>query len=789
MNKKLLLPILVLTFLLLSIGLGSATDYVEGTGQTLINDAAATITAGVSFKVNLEGIYFSNVTRSGTELNRAALYYRSNSSLIATSTNIVGDTIYFENIPLTQGTEYSIVLDKTGSSYFVRRSGIVSYPFNKVAVNFTNGVGGASYPTLGPIITDRVYNVFNIGLTDSHFATITAKDVYDSTSINNFSVSWNGSTYSTTNGTVSLPTTVLDANLYNITFFDVEDNGGYFNRTYTNYNFRTSGNLEAELYQAVLDMDAYEKITGTQLTGNFTSGTQNDPNTLYMKAGTYNITFVNSSYYNKTEEFTIVPYQNDTQNITGVYNSIINITAKHLYDNATLSNFTGWVSNTDNSYNETYTTTNGTALINTIQNLNYTAYINATGYTTQDTNNYATLNPTTTTLNKTFQLNKENSFYIYARDIFTNELLDNVSIFLYGPSTYNFTFNQELYNYSLTTGFYDVVVSKDTYSDAIGSLTINNEEMANQTFYLSASSQNVVIYVRNIYNQYLQDANVQIIRKFDDAVVAQDITDFSGAVSFNLVPTLNYYINITADGYQNYYENFNVIESTYTITLNLDEETVPSYYTGLNYSFNPKGVFELVNNTDHNITFAADSQGTWTFTDCYLFLIGKNESANTTLYNASGSCSGLSASITYEINTNSYDLIEAYGILEINSTANITYKNFYSIGNYYEGDYSLSNALTSLNNFDKAGFGKFGKYLLMAIITISIILSAVKVKYLSIDKTTGTGVIILLWLITAIFSYSGFFTLEFIPIPFLQQWGLTVFLGYFMIGIIFEVGN
>lgn len=66
--------------------------------------------------------------------------------------------------------------------------------------------------------------------------TLTASDSYTGVTINNFSATVNGTTYTTTTGTITTNLLDTDTNLYTI-IYESSENGGYLNLTYTNINF------------------------------------------------------------------------------------------------------------------------------------------------------------------------------------------------------------------------------------------------------------------------------------------------------------------------------------------------------------------------------------------------------------------------------------------------------------------------------------------------------------------------------------------------------------------------
>lgn len=131
--------------------------------------------------------------------------------------------------------------------------------------------------------------------------TITAQDVYNGTSINNFSVEIDGyKNFSTTTGTIT--TDINTSQIYDITFWNITN---YLNRTYTNYN--TSTNLNGEIYPYT-KIYAQSALSGTYL-DNFTI--TYDGTDYLTISGT-----VELPLYNETAELTISNVYNNSLQYT-----------------------------------------------------------------------------------------------------------------------------------------------------------------------------------------------------------------------------------------------------------------------------------------------------------------------------------------------------------------------------------------------------------------------------------------------------------------------------------------
>jgi len=155
---------------------------------------------------------------------------------------------------------------------------------------------------------------------------ISAKNNSDNISINQFNVRLqNGTTivnHIVTSGYV-LPILKTDKRKYNITFYNMTD---FYNRTYLNYNFSTSGDLVGLLNRSYFYVDVYDNYTGTRLNKfNLTTGTT-----------TYN-------NYNRTQKIYLV--NNSNVNTIKIHN--LNYINKTITGLSTSSNLTTSISSTN----------------------------------------------------------------------------------------------------------------------------------------------------------------------------------------------------------------------------------------------------------------------------------------------------------------------------------------------------------------------------------------------------------------------------------------------------------
>jgi hypothetical protein len=724
MNKKLLFG-LVLGFMFL-FSVSYARAEITTHNVTAFQDDVTPVSYKIGalftpkYSMTLNNVTYAGASGGSYEDSRWYIYDSTCTTNLKNGT--ISNQIATVEYNLTAFTTYCLVSDKAGSNRDFGKypSGAApTYPIQRTVMNFTARRFGTTSDTAGSI--PKIYQIFTTNFTSSVNFTVSAFDNFDSSAIDNFSVEIGETNYTTTNGSVTTGLLVNATRLYNFTVFNAINNAGaYFNRTFYNQNIST--HKTATMSQTEIIVNATTKITSTSISGTIYNVSQTLANTgshYGFKAGSYNLTFYNASWFNKTQEFTFTALQNTTVNLTGVYDQILNFTARQLINNTATNNFNITMT-TSTGYTETITTNNGTMFFNVIKNLNITAHIIAPNHADQTDTNYDYINSSTRQYNKTFSLLPDKSFQIFVRDLLNNALLNDITMYMYGATTETAMFNQSIYRINLTSGTYNFIFNKTGYAELTDTMTIANYEFINRTEYLTANPTNIVVYVKNNYDQYLSNVLVTIKRQYDNTTVDTETTDFTGAVSFNLNPSLTYYIQVEAEGYPVFFETLNIITSPVIVVLTTSGTTINSYYSGINYNITPNNVEPLINNTDYTFTFTYAS-GFWNVTNCYITIANLDNYTTTILNTNSTTCTN-TGSITTAINTGQNITLSLYTTLEIQGTTNITYQTTYTTGYFYEGEISLVHAIKSLFSFNKAGFtNKFGQLFLFFILMIVIL--------------------------------------------------------------------
>jgi len=320
------------------------------------------------------------------------IYNQSFSSNITTNNYSLLQSSILENIGISEGV--SIITKVAVGSYTDDISGaIIDF---MIQINSTNGtqsfrtvnnnntIGISILQDSSPGFSEGNYtiNIFARSnnsnaainsihtisyLADTHNFTPSSFNVsifneWNNVSINNFTATTDdGRIFNTNTGIISIPTTDATENV-------TISSPGYFNKTVLEHN--TSINLNTSLFQTEIGFITTELLTENLLTEvNYTiSGVEKDENqTYHLAVGSYNVTASKPGYFDLIEEISVTEFQNETLNLTGMFNAIANFTAINYIDMAFISNFSLI---TNFSFNTS--TTLGFIEVPILQNLTFT---------------------------------------------------------------------------------------------------------------------------------------------------------------------------------------------------------------------------------------------------------------------------------------------------------------------------------------------------------------------------------------------------------------------------------
>jgi len=406
----------------------------------------------------------------------------------------------------------------------------------------------------------EVSEIYNNGFTPAvtNF-TVLVTDKWDSTDVNNITITINDTEYTNTTGnTVTTDILSNSTSLYDIT---VEAND-YFTENYNDYN--VSSNLNAELAQNKITFQTKEIITNNTLSGvNYTI----DGQTLTefpLSNGTYNVTASKDTYYSITQEFNVSILEEKIITIEGMYNNIINLS---ITDTEGADINTTW----SNVVFGSGDVINGSAVIESLQGNNFTLFLGGGDYFIENVS--AVTDSNYTLIEKS--LFSKNQLYINFK-----QLSDQTTI----TDQVNYTIKSDDIEYSGSTtsgsvnleaidGNYLITAESSSYEDSTYILDIPS----------SPSEQNISIYMRS--NEGLTPIQFLVIDNFDDEVensivnvqrlingtsysIGQKYTDFTGSTIFNLDQELEYIIIASKSGYDTFTGTVTPSSTSYTLRIN-----------------------------------------------------------------------------------------------------------------------------------------------------------------------------------------------------------------------------
>lgn len=435
--------------------------------------------------------------------------------------------------------------------------------------------------------------------------TVTARNV-DNVYLNNFSATINGTTYTTTSGTLNTNIIQNPALLLNITVLNAIDNaGGYFNHTFLNVN-SSSSYLADNLYQAETRFVFKEALTNNTLGGNLRI---NNSASIYnlgvnyvykLLAGNYDVIFINSTYYNKTASFTNTPYFNGTLTYLDVYSSLLNITVRNAFTNLSINNFTGYIYNSTLGLNQSFSTSSGyfeSLLIPT----SILVYVENPDYAISQTTNFQNVTIASGVQNVAFYLYSNNTVLIYVRDETTSALItEPIQIVLSGSlgDTNYSTSNGTLFLSNILDGNYSVRFSGENYTLREYTITVASRSVQTLTATLSSSSSTVTFTITDSgTSAYIEGATMSQYRLLNSTwtLIESRDSDITGRVQFSYLPSIKYRFIVSADEYNTKQFDLNpILFSSYTIQLDPVSSTPSGQPQTATVDYTPKYFYDAI---------------------------------------------------------------------------------------------------------------------------------------------------------------------------------------------------
>ncbi len=446
--------------------------------------------------------------------------------------------------------------------------GILQHVFNDVPVgNYTielwasctnsdcklQGGDVVSYVT---DVTTFFFNSYNV----------TTFNIWNNNSILLFNVTdSSGTTTSSINGT---------ANLFSLLNFDnlTVSSPLYFSSSFINHN--TSQDLNVFLKQSIINFSSLELVTGDSLLANYSVDGIVDDN-FFLSAGFHNVTASKFGYFNLTQEINVVPLQNGTVSIDGLYNLLTNLSVFNILDSSPIINFSGSYVNVPNLFSDTFNSITGFVFLPMIQGLPFNVQLDTIlGFASS--NNFFNLSSFNTTgvsnlnINISLFTNNSISFSIFnLSDLIFMSQDVNVSLVGSTITVDAVTSNGSLYLDNLNDDSYTITFSSSGFDDTVLFVTVEDSSHQFVNSYMSDSKDSKIFTVVSDFGNSISDATLSFLQNVNGSLitVAQGMTDFSGVAEVFLDPNVEYSFFVTADGFDTFTGTIIPIANSFTVTL------------------------------------------------------------------------------------------------------------------------------------------------------------------------------------------------------------------------------
>lgn len=601
MKTKSLIKFFILTLFLIIISINVFCLEID-IGSTIVytTDWSNDREFGYSFYVNgTNGIYINWVSgASGVTATNCSIWNYNGSKLFY-SASITSNNATFINANLTAGNTYLVTFGSNSGAvnHRFKATASGSLPIKSGDLNITSCGEQTTFWTGGD---SSCYDISKIGYTritsPTTYFDMTALNLWNSNLITSFNATINGTTYTTTNGTINTGINST-AGLVNITFQSV----GYFDNTTLNYN--VSNDLTTRLYNSIVNIGMRNIVDNSTLS-NYTiyfnstifcnTTTTNCLN--YPANGTYSVNATPNdgvSFHALNQNVTITALQNNTIYFYA-HEHQVNITARDSVTNASISNFSINFKSLNTSYEANYTTITGLVEAFAIHNT-YNITIDAFGYALY--NNVQNVTISSGDQNLVFYLQKNNGVAINIYNEANGSSLNGTSVTIY---TYNGT--TLIQTNTTSTGeisFYELIPANYTFRFEATNFAVKEYyvEVGNRSFQtlnaymLQTAYTTIFTFLDETNGNTIQDVTLIIQRYINGSlqVVSSLTSDITGRVQFNYQQNTPYYFTASKTGYNTKPYTLNpILFSSYNVKVTPSTtQTYESDYSGVTITYTP----------------------------------------------------------------------------------------------------------------------------------------------------------------------------------------------------------
>ena len=425
--------------------------------------------------------------------------------------------------------------------------------------------------------------------------TVSVVDEWTGNSVNNISVSVDGTIYTNTTGN-EITTTLYqnDTSLYDV----ILTANNYFNKTYSNVNVTT--NLAGTIYQSSINFTAKELFTNNTLSNVTFYVNSSENTTFHLSEGWYNVTAVKSDYYNLTYEFFVVALDNLTVDVPGLYNSVVSVNLTDAVTASLISSSSYVTVDNGAGFVQTFNEVNGSLSMNLLQD-NYSLTLWVSGYVYR----YETVIVNNITEFFNFSLYANNSVWVTAKNLSSDASLVNFSVSISGAdfsSSVNDSGSGRVVFDNVSSGVYSVVVSKDGFSSSSYVLSMAGGSHQNIVAYLFTGDDTVLFTtVDSFSNAIMEGASGGLYSLLNNTwvLVSSQLSDITGRIQFDILSDVSYKFIFDAVGYDQKVVLLKPLFASYTARLDPSVSVTPDVNVGdWIFSMNNSGeFFNGVNNS------------------------------------------------------------------------------------------------------------------------------------------------------------------------------------------------
>lgn len=428
--------------------------------------------------------------------------------------------------------------------------------------------------------------------------TVTAQNSVNLTSLNDFNVTIEGSTYDAVNGTATTGLIVNSSQLYNLSVSAVD----YFTSYYYDQNL-SSNTFEANLTQAYITYACFEKITNSSLTCSPSA-------TLEFNSGNYSEQVNVTGYYPQTTNFSVSPLDNSTISVYDFADSYVYVTAIAKNNGTSLNDFDLLITDLNNSWSKAVNVSGVNHNETLLSGGNYSIYFTKAGYEAKNASfsSFASQN-------YEFEVYPANSVNITIRKESDLALVtDEVTIRFVD-------LNETVSTYSTSTGYkyisglsatnYTISFISTNYSTRTYDLSLDNDFQAFTIYLIASGSSNTIFTFQDADDgSRLEGVTLSVLKLINTTwtLVESLSSDITGRTSFDYSTDVAYRFVATYDNYQDRNWTLDpILFNSYIIKLNKDFNLEDnSDFNGVQVYFEPKG-FTDDTNTTINFTFSNPS--------------------------------------------------------------------------------------------------------------------------------------------------------------------------------------